>query len=51
MEMARQECTDTKLEAYLEKKDSSAGDPRLGPFYTIVHWLEKKRREQGRAER
>ena len=51
MEMAREECTDTELEVYLQKKDISSGDPRLGPFYAIVHWLEKKRREQGRAER
>ena len=51
MELARQECTDTELEAYLRNKDSGTGDPRLGPFYTIVHWLQKKRREQGRSER
>ena len=47
-EMGRRVCSDEAYQNYLLHPED--GDPREGPFYTIVHRLEEIEKKRSRCE-
>ncbi len=51
MEMGYQPCSDDAVNEWFVRQDDNSGDPRKGPFYEIVQWLEEKKRDHEQAIR
>jgi hypothetical protein len=53
MELGLQSCTDEEWAAYLacRQDDDGRGDPRKGPFFAIIHALEKAKAEHRNENR